>query len=159
MRRYHHVSRRITALVAALTLGACDLDLQNPNAPTEDEVLSSIEGVIALAVGMQGQYAGMVEDYVLTSALVTDEWGTRTRSLISYQSLVTGQNFDNSYGVVSAPWAGAYRVIKSANSLLDRAPQLGLGTGLHLGLPETEIWYLTGLYPHYYSPYRAGYGY
>jgi hypothetical protein len=121
------------ALVVALALGACDLDLQNPNAPTEDEVLSSIEGVIALAVGMQGQYAGMVEDYVLTSSLVTDEWGTRTRSLISYQSLVTGENFSEAHGVVLAPWSGAYRVMKSANSLLDRSPQLGLGAGLEIG--------------------------
>ncbi|HEX9705984.1 MAG TPA: RagB/SusD family nutrient uptake outer membrane protein [Gemmatimonadales bacterium] len=120
--------------LAALLMLACDLDLQNPNAPTEDEAFSTIEGVIAVAVGMQGQYAEMVEDYVLTSSLVTDEWGTRTRSLISYQSLVTGQNFSETYGVVQAPWAGAYRVVKSANSLVERAPQLGLGPGLETGI-------------------------
>ena len=133
MKRSCRTPRRVMALVVALALGACDLDLQNPNAPTEDEVLSSIEGVIALAVGMQGQYAGMVEDYVLTSSLVTDEWGTRTRSLISYQSLVTGENFSEAYGVVLAPWSSAYRVMKSANSLLDRSQQLGLGAGLEIG--------------------------
>ena len=129
----HRITRATLALGTVLLAGACDLDLQNPNALTEDEALTTIDGAIALAVGMQGQYAGMVEDYVLTSSLVTDEWGTTTLSLISYQSLLTGENFDDSYGVVEAPWAGAYRVVKSANSLLERVPQLNMGTGLETG--------------------------
>ena len=122
-----------TGALLVLLLGACDLDLQNPNAATKEEVLSSPDGMIALAVGMQNQYAGMVEDYVLTSALITDEWGTRTASLISYQSLLTGQNFDRSYGVVLSPWSGAYLVIRSANTLRAGAPQVlegGLETGV-----------------------------
>jgi hypothetical protein len=122
-----------TGALFVLLLGACNLDLQNPNAATKDEVLSSPDGMIALAVGMQGQYAGLVEDYVLTSALITDEWGTRTASLISYQSLLTGENFDRSYGVVSAPWSGAYLVIKSANTLLAGAPAV-LEGGLERGV-------------------------
>ncbi|MGH7548046.1 MAG: hypothetical protein ACREMM_07720 [Gemmatimonadales bacterium] len=122
-----------TGALLILLVGACDLNLQNPNAATREEVLSSPDGMIALAVGMQGQYAGMVEDYVLTSALITDEWGTRTASLISYQSLLTGQNFDRSYGVVLSPWSGGYLVIRSANTLLAGAPQVlegGLETGV-----------------------------
>jgi hypothetical protein len=127
------LTRPGVALLALLVAGGCDLDLQNPNAPTEEEVLNSPDGLIAVAVGMQGQFAGMVEDYVLTSALVTDEWGTRTRALVSYQSLLTGENFDPGYGVVEAPWAGAYRVVKSANTLLAGAPTVlegGLETGV-----------------------------
>lgn len=126
-------TRAGVALLVLLAGGACDLDLQNPNAPTEDEVLASPSGMIALAVGMQGQFAGMVEDYVLTSSLITDEWGTRLRALVSYQSLLTGENFDPAFGVVEAPWAGAYRVVKSANTLLAGAPAIldgGLETGV-----------------------------
>ena len=120
------------ALLIAIT-GACELDLQNPNAPTEEEVLNSADGLIAVAVGMQGQFAGMVEDHVLTTALVTDEWGTTVRSLLSYQSLLTGENFDPAFGVVEAPWASTYRVVESANTLLAGAPSVldgGLETGV-----------------------------
>ncbi|MGH7607497.1 MAG: RagB/SusD family nutrient uptake outer membrane protein, partial [Gemmatimonadales bacterium] len=74
-----------------------------------------------------------VEDHVLTTALVTDEWGTTVISLLSYQSLLTGENFDPAFGVVEAPWASTYRVVKSANTLLAGAPTIldgGLETGV-----------------------------
>src|SRR6266508_5978402 len=121
-------------LAILLFVAACDLNLSNPNAPAESDVLNSVDGIVALAVGMQSQYAGGVADFVLPPSLVTDEWGTTTRSLISYQSLVTGQSFDNSFGVVLAPWADAYRTIKSANDLLVHAPQVGLGSGFQAGI-------------------------
>lgn len=123
------------ALIAVLALGVagCSLELTNPNAPTEEAVVTDLDGVLAVAVGMQGQYAQAIEDYLVTNSLVTDEWGTQTRSLISYQSLLTGQNFDASYLVVSAPWAASYSVIKSANTVLAGADQVGLGTALRAG--------------------------
>lgn len=43
-------------VLAATTVTACDLDLTNPNSPTEEQVVSNIDGVVALAVGMQGQF-------------------------------------------------------------------------------------------------------
>jgi len=67
-----------------LAVAACDLNLANPNAPPEDVVLNTVDGIVALAVGMQGQYAASVGDFVVPPALVTDEGGTTTRSLISY---------------------------------------------------------------------------
>ena len=134
MRTRHMLTRGAVTFVALLlSAGGCDLDLENPNAPTEDEILGSPNGLIAVAVGMQGQFSGMVEDQVLTSSLVTDEWGTQIRALLSYQSLLTGENFDPAYGVVEAPWSGAYRVVKSANTLLAGAPTVldgGLETGV-----------------------------
>jgi len=134
MRTRHMLTRGAVIFVALLlSAGGCDLDLENPNAPTEDEILGSPNGLIAVAVGMQGQFSGMVEDQVLTSSLVTDEWGTQIRALLSYQSLLTGENFDPAYGVVEAPWSGAYRVVKSANTLLAGAPTVldgGLETGV-----------------------------
>lgn len=126
---------RSFALAAALVLGtgACDLELTNPNAPTEEEVVTDLDGLLAVAVGMQGQYAQAIDDYMVTNSLVTDEWGTQTRALISYQSLLTGENFDRSYGVVEAPWSSSYSVIKSANTVLAGADQVGLGAGLRAG--------------------------
>ncbi len=126
--------RLATAGAAALLLGGCDLDLTNPNNPTEEAVITNVEGVYALAVGLQGQFAQSIEDYVLPSALVTDELGTRTRSLLSYQSLYTGQNFENTYNIVSSPYDNTYAVVKSANTLLAASAGVGLGANLQGGI-------------------------
>jgi starch-binding outer membrane protein, SusD/RagB family len=126
--------RLVATLGAVLVLGACDLDVTNPNAPTEDQVVTDINGVIALGVGMQGQFAQAMEDFIVPNSLVTDEWGTRTRSLLSYQSLFTGQSFENTYDVVSSPYNQAYQVVKSANTLLAAAPNVGMGPALEAGV-------------------------
>ena len=133
-RRYFRNPRLVLCVAAALAGTACDLTLVNPNAPPEQTVLNTPDGLVALAVGMQAQYAGSVGDFVIPPSLTTDEWGTTTRSLIAYQSLLTGNNFDPSYAVVLAPWADAYRTIKSANNLLLYAPQVNLGPGLEAGI-------------------------
>ena len=127
------------ALVAALTLGvtACDLELTNPNSPTEESVITNTNGLLAVAVGMQAQFAFTIDDYMVTNSLVTDEWGTRTPALISYQSLLTGQNFDPGYDVVTAPWANSYNAIKSANTVLAGADQVDMAPALRAGTVAT----------------------
>ena len=122
------------AAAAVLVGAACDLNLSNPNSPTETSVLNSVDGVLSLATGMQGQYAGSVADFLVTNSLVTDEWGTTNKSLIAYQSLLTGQSFDASYAVVAAPWADAFRTIKSADNVIVHAPQVALSPGVRAGL-------------------------
>ncbi len=118
-----------------LAVGGCDLDLENPNAPTEEEVLSAADGIIALAVGMQDQYASAVDDLILPSSLGTDEWGTDTRSLLSYRTLFNDPaGLDASYLVVENPFAATYSVVKSANNLIENAPNVGLSTGTETGI-------------------------
>lgn len=126
--------RQLILLAAVLATAGCDLDLANPNAPAEDEVLNTADGIISLAVGLQSQYSSSVADFVRAPALVTDEWGTNTQSLIAYQSLLTGDNFSNTYGVVEAPWSSAYRVLRTANSLRDNAGNVGLDAGTVAGI-------------------------
>ncbi len=125
---------RVLAGASFLATGACSLDLTNPNSPTQEEVLADPAGLLSLAVGMQGQFSQTIDDYLVTNSLITDEWGTRSLSLISYQSLLTGQNFDPSYGVVSAPFANSYAIIKSANTILTGADQSGLGVANRAGV-------------------------
>ena len=121
-------------VLAAAMVTACDLDLTNPNSPTEEQVVSNIDGIVALAVGMQGQFAQCIEDYVVPASLVSDEWGTRTRSLLSYQALFTGQNFENTYDIVANPFACTTQITKSANTLLANAPNVGLGPAFLAGV-------------------------
>ena len=135
------LTRRVAgAAIAALLLAgtACDLDLSNPNNPTEEAVLSDPEGIIAVAAGMQAQFAETIDDYMVTNSLVTDEWGTRTLALVSYISLMTGENFSPDYGVVYTPYFRTYLTVKSANTVLAGAddPVVGplLGTNMRVGV-------------------------
>jgi starch-binding outer membrane protein, SusD/RagB family len=131
-----------TALLATLVAGAgaCELDLTNPNSPTEELVLNTPEGIIALAVGMQGQYAGTsvgtgsVLFNVRAAALVTDELYTTSRSLAADRSLVTGAGVDASFGVVTQPYTNAFRVVRSAEELLENAGNVGLAAGTVAGI-------------------------
>lgn len=136
------VGGKVRAVLAfsglALMLAACDLslDLTNPNAPTEEAVITTIDGAFALSLGMQQLFAGGVEDYVRAPALVTDEWGTTTRALAADQSLFTGDP-DPSFGVVADPYFVTYRVARSANTLIASAPTLKLSAGVQSGLVAT----------------------
>lgn len=133
---------RVPALLLALMVGtfglalAGCLDVENPNAPTEEEVLTSTDGIIAAAVGVQQQYASQVEELIQGSALVTDAWGTDTRSLPSYRSLFLGPavEVDDDLGVVLEPWSTAYDVVTAANDVLDGAPGVELSPGLEAGI-------------------------
>ncbi|HEX5724888.1 MAG TPA: RagB/SusD family nutrient uptake outer membrane protein [Longimicrobiaceae bacterium] len=137
-RRAAGLRRRLPVLAGAagvaLALAGCDLDLSNPNALSEEDVLNDPNGLIALAVGLQSQYATSVAEWVRAPALVTDEWGTNTGSLEAYRSLLTGQNFDPSFAVVEGPWASAYRVVRTANTLLDNLGGAALDDGTRTGI-------------------------
>lgn len=150
----------VIVLAAALFAGGCDLDLLNPNALTEEEVLSSRDGLIALAVGMQDLYAGNVDNFVQAPALVTDEWGTKSLALLAWTSLLTGENFDRSLtSTVEAPWAASYQVIKAADNVIEAAPQVGLGPTFTAALTAMGQLYrgmaLGQLYLHYESAVLA----
>lgn len=118
---------------AVLGLAACDLDLINPNAPSEEEVLSSVDLFLTTAVGIQSQYAENVLVFVRAPALVTDEWGTQTRALAADVSLVSGTP-DPAFGVVADPFAASYRIARTADILVATAPTLTLSTGLQAGV-------------------------
>lgn len=126
--------------VAALGLAGCELNLTNPNSPPEQLVLNTADGIVALAVGMQGQFAGtsvgtgMVLNAVRAPSLVTDEWGTTSRALAADRSLQTGVGVDAAFGVVSGPYTTGFRVIRSAEELLRSAPTVDMGPATRTGI-------------------------
>ena len=113
------------ALALAGGAVACDLELANPNAPTQEAIVTSFEGIIAVAVGMQDQYAATLDDYLIPNSLVTDEWGTRPLALASYTTLLSGVEIDDSYATIYLPWANSYQAIRSANTVLNAEVDMG----------------------------------
>lgn len=120
------------AAVAAVAAG-CSLDLVNPNAPGEEEVLNSPELILTTAVGLQSQYADNVLLFIRAPELVTDQWSTRPVALPADQSLVRG-DVDPTFGVVSDPFAAAYRIARSADVLTRSAPGVNLSRGQQVGI-------------------------
>ena len=112
---------RIAVAFAGLALGAAacdmDLDLTDPNSPTEETALSSLDGIVATSLGMQDQFAGAVLTYVRAPALITDEWGPASRALASDQVLFTGEAIDPSFGTVSGPYFATYRIVRTAEAV------------------------------------------
>ena len=62
----------LAAALACAALAGCSLDLTNPNAPPEEQVIESSDGIISLAVGLQAQYADNLNLFLRAPALVTD---------------------------------------------------------------------------------------
>ena len=102
----------VAAALACAALAGCSLDLTNPNAPSEEQVISTVDGMITLGVGLQSQYADNLNLFLRAPALATDEWGTRPIALAADVSLVTG-NPDPTFGVVSDPFAAGYRIART----------------------------------------------
>lgn len=132
MRRYSVIG---LALGAALALGACDLDMTDPNFPSEDDVLSSPSGILQVAVGLQAEYSGQLIDPVYVAGLITDEIGAGGATFETYQTLDAKSGpLENNRDPSTAPWSGQYRVIQIANDLIENAPTVGLGAGTVSGI-------------------------
>lgn len=115
--------RKILGASAAITLAACNLDLQNPNQPTEGQVTSSPEGVIALATGLQARFAVSYGNYAYMAGLVTDEFASTTAALISISDAEQG-SVPRGTGIAENVFNSVYRTVRTADDLLTGANAL-----------------------------------
>jgi len=128
MNATNRIARTLPILmVGALALTACDLDLTDPNSPSEDDVLGDISGVLQVAVGLQAEYGNEQVDPVYVAALVADEVGAGGATFQNIQQADAGDPIEPGTGPSEAPWAGMYDVVLVANTLLESAPEVGLG--------------------------------
>jgi len=109
--------------VATALLGACSLDLENPNAPTESQVTSSADGVIALATGLQGRFATSYGNYAYMAGLVTDEFASTPAALISISDAEQGA-VPSGTAIAENVFNSVYRTVRTADDLLAGANAL-----------------------------------
>jgi hypothetical protein len=114
------------AFASAAMLAGCNLDKTNPNAPSQGTILNSRDGIVALAVGLQGRYATGMAYYIYPGGLISDELGTPIAALQSYKDAEVGALADT-YGAVEDPWTTHYQTIKSADDLIANAGNVNLG--------------------------------
>ena len=109
--------RQSAVLATAVLLGACSLDLQNPNSPTEEQVTTSVDGVIALATGLQGRFATSYFNFAYMAGLVTDEFAATSASLISISDAEQGA-VPSGTGIAENVFNSVYRTVRTADDLL-----------------------------------------
>jgi hypothetical protein len=118
-----------------VAVSGCSLDQLNPNAPTDAQVLSTPEGIKAVAVGMQAQYGESVNETVEVSNFLARQFATMPASVLGLRELETGGNDVQPFnGTVNNMWSTHYRTIKSAEDLIANVPNTPLTPGTKSGI-------------------------
>ena len=109
--------KRSAILSATFLLAACDLNLQNPNSPTQEQVTTSVDGVIALATGLQGRFATSYFNFAYMAGLVTDEFSATSAALISISDSEQGA-VPSGTAIADNVFNSVYRTVRTADDLL-----------------------------------------
>ena len=127
--------RQSAVVLAAVSLGACSLDLQNPNSPTEAQVTTNVDGVIALATGLQSRFATSYGNFAYTAGLVSDEFAATSAALISISDAEQGAVAPGT-GIADNVFNSVYRTVRTADDLLTGADALSaqIDPGTRAGL-------------------------
>ncbi|HVD59245.1 MAG TPA: RagB/SusD family nutrient uptake outer membrane protein [Gemmatimonadaceae bacterium] len=115
--------RKVSIAAVALSLAACELNLQNPNAPTVEQVTGSVDGVIALATGLQGRFAESYGNFIYMAGLVTDEFAATSAALISISDAEVGSVAPGT-GIAENVFNSVYRTVRTADDLLSNTDKL-----------------------------------
>jgi hypothetical protein len=125
---------------AVLLLGGCALDVTNPNAATEQAVVTSPAGLRAAGVGLQGRFGNSLDHATWVPGVVSGELGTLTNSQAtqrSFQRFVTASlntALDPTNVELLNFWSRQYAVVRAANDILGNVDQVALAPGTKLGL-------------------------
>lgn len=118
---------------------SCDLDPTNENNPTEEQTLSSAQGIRALAVGMQEFYATDALNSTIPRAVSITSREIAINNTFSnlVEMEAGGDNLSTSNANVEAIWSDNYRVVRMAEDLIENAPQVSLAAGTQSGIVAT----------------------
>lgn len=121
-------------LLGALALAACDMDLTDPNNPSEELAVTTADGLRQVAIGLQAAYSNQVVDPVYSVGLITDEIGAIPETFESYRNADLGREIDGTMGPATGTWFGMYSVIRIADVVIGGADNVGLPAGYTSGL-------------------------
>ena len=117
VRRYALPS--LALLLVASSLAACDLNVPDPNATTEDDAFGTRDGLRAAAAGLQRQYNGAAYDnLVLTTGITSRELAADNTfaNLLDLDAGGTGLATDNAN--VTGYFREMYQTISTATALI-----------------------------------------
>lgn len=132
----------LSAFVVALFLPVfgCDLEPSNPNNPSEDQVLTTEDGLRNLTVGLQELYATNALDATITTTSVTSRElavNTTFANLVELEEGGAGDDLSSSNASVEQIWSANYRIVRTAEDILANAPDVGFREGTESGVVAT----------------------
>ncbi|HEX4560217.1 MAG TPA: hypothetical protein VH113_00180, partial [Gemmatimonadales bacterium] len=117
----------IAALCAGLALGACNLDITNPNTPTQIGLNPSADEVAAAVVGVIATERSNATGWILAASILGREGYRFDPSEPRYVSELLQGPLDPGSGFGGGEWAGEFATIRSGYNLLN---VLGTAQGL-----------------------------
>ena len=141
MKNRLHVSTAALALCLTSALAGCSLDVTNPNAATANQVLTTPQGIKALAVGLEGRFGNSLEHAIWVPGIVSGELGNTDASLSTQREF-------QKYPIASANaprietnnpellnfWSRQFQVIRAANDILGNIDNVTLDPGTKSGI-------------------------
>lgn len=125
-------------VTAALFFSGCDLNVSNPNSPTEED-LKTYDGIKLLSIGLQARLSQTIGDYITVSGAVSGET-TPGIGYLDYQSLrkytdnSKRTRLDKANSYVRLVWVGQNKVIKTANDILNNVNNIGMDESTRRGI-------------------------
>ncbi|MDX1740524.1 MAG: RagB/SusD family nutrient uptake outer membrane protein [Rhodothermales bacterium] len=115
-----------TCLLLALVMTSCDTTFENPNAASEDQVVSSVDGLQALTIGMRRTYSiSFLSPMIRSSALTTREFAVVVGFTNPQEIELGGSALPSENGILTSIWSNAYRVMSMADQVIDNANVVG----------------------------------
>jgi hypothetical protein len=133
-------SRLAVSLAGMTLLGACKLDVTNPNAATQEGVLTTAAGLRAIAIGMQGRLGNALEEGIYVPGIISGELGntnatqSTTREFQRFPTASANSAIEETNVDLLDIWVKYYGVVKSANDILDNIDNVSFTPGTRAGL-------------------------
>ncbi len=137
--KYNYIGAYLLPMIVIggllLFLSGCDLDLSNPNAPSDEQVLTTPEGIVNLATGLIREYSTTtLEAYIVFMGTTAHEVSiiTTLANLIELEE--GGPELPPSLSNVLAVWTRSYRVIEMSNQLIENVEGITMAEGTRSGI-------------------------
>ncbi len=115
-----------TGVLLALTLTSCDLTFENPNAASEDQVVSTVQGLKALTIGMRREYSiSLLSPSIRSAGLSTREFGVVVGFANPQDIELGGTALTPDNGILTAIWSNTYQVMAMAEQIIANSEVVG----------------------------------
>ena len=129
------VINKFLIAILFVSLGACELDLVNPNAATEEQVLNTKDGLISLAVGVRQLYSTTAYgEAVLYTSVTTRESGAMTTFSSLEELEIGGTPLNGANERVTRLFTDVMRVKGMAENLVFSLDNVSLSNETRAGL-------------------------
>ena len=118
--------------VFLLLVSSCELDQTNPNSATDEQVLNTREGIIALSIGLRQNYSTNGLSSVMLAPTVT---AREMKGIATFTNTLEleagGTTLPTANGIILGYWSAMQRQMGMCESIISKAPNVG---GIEPGL-------------------------